>query len=265
MEQKIIASSCPHCSSNSIVRNGHKSGIQRYKCNNCKKTFQDTTGTPSHWLHKKTNIEKYLEALYQGLSVRKAATYAGISKTTSFNWRHKFLSSLTNIKITRNDNEVCGIKIITLPYSDKGRKKSAEKNTKPTRTLLINHNEQIQLYKFNLANPIKEAANILQKLKSISILPNRILSKTFKRTDNQQCIQHKKLQKEINLKTQNQETDITIWMNRFHGVASKYLQQYWNWYTTLKNIKLFKEEFNVFSNKCIKNRSLMYYRELINT
>jgi transposase-like protein len=34
---------CPHCQGERVVRNGHASGLQRYKCRNCARTFNSLT------------------------------------------------------------------------------------------------------------------------------------------------------------------------------------------------------------------------------
>ena len=33
---------CPNCSSNKYKKNGHRRGLQRYKCNECKKEWSDS-------------------------------------------------------------------------------------------------------------------------------------------------------------------------------------------------------------------------------
>lgn len=86
--------SCPHCNSTSLTRSGFDRGIQRYLCKNCLKTFKATIGTPSHGLHKKEKIARYLKAAREGMSVRKAAQYASISNNTSFAWKHRFSQQL---------------------------------------------------------------------------------------------------------------------------------------------------------------------------
>jgi transposase-like protein len=37
---------CPHCSGERMARNGSASGLQRYKCRDCGRTFNALTGTP---------------------------------------------------------------------------------------------------------------------------------------------------------------------------------------------------------------------------
>ena len=51
------AASCPHCRSQLIYRHGHANGLQRYRCRECRRTFNALSGTPLSWLHKR---EKWL-------------------------------------------------------------------------------------------------------------------------------------------------------------------------------------------------------------
>jgi transposase-like protein len=37
---------CPHCSSNNTIKWGKYKGWQRFRCKNCKKTFNARTRTP---------------------------------------------------------------------------------------------------------------------------------------------------------------------------------------------------------------------------
>lgn len=56
-----------------------------------------------------------------------------------------------------------------------------------------------------------------------------------------------------------QEVNLHCWMERFKGVASKYLQNYWNWYASLLNLSLLKQETEHFSRMCTSSRSLTRY------
>jgi len=46
--QKLL---CVHCQSTHVVKNGHKAGKQRYRCQDCHRTFGPTYGTPLYGLH----------------------------------------------------------------------------------------------------------------------------------------------------------------------------------------------------------------------
>lgn len=82
---------CPHCAATALQRWGHASGLRRYRCKACCKTFNALTGTSLARLRKKACWLAYGEALAAGMSLTKAAAHCGVHLTTSFRWRHRFL------------------------------------------------------------------------------------------------------------------------------------------------------------------------------
>ena len=82
---------CPHCTSVDLYRHGLVSGLQRYYCKTCKKTFNALTGTPLARLRDKQKWLNYLASMVQSLTVRRSAANTGIHRNTSFRWRHRFL------------------------------------------------------------------------------------------------------------------------------------------------------------------------------
>src|SRR3954447_15051144 len=82
---------CPHCGAERLQRWGHASGLRRYRCQACRKTFNALTGTSLARLRKKERWLAYGEALAAGMSLTKAAAHCGVHLTTSFRWRHRFL------------------------------------------------------------------------------------------------------------------------------------------------------------------------------
>lgn len=92
-------SSCPHCKSNKIVKNGFRGAIQRFICKDCNKSFTARTNTITE--HSQKNYEtwcKFLECMMNGLSVLRSAEICGINKDTAFIWRHKVLDALQNMQ-----------------------------------------------------------------------------------------------------------------------------------------------------------------------
>lgn len=83
---------CPFCSHSNYYRHGFASGLQRYRCIACKRTFNALTGTPLARLRYKHKWLSYLRAIRESLTVRKAANLVGVNRKTSFRWRHRFLA-----------------------------------------------------------------------------------------------------------------------------------------------------------------------------
>ena len=86
---------CPRCKARRVSRNGRRRGVQRYVCRSCGSTFNAATGTVLAATKKSVSVwECYVECMVSGLSVRMSAEKCGISKSTSFIWRHKLLDAL---------------------------------------------------------------------------------------------------------------------------------------------------------------------------
>jgi len=89
---------CPQCQSKSIHKWGIVSGIQRYRCKDCKRSFNALTGTSMARLRKKECWLEYSKALADSLSLSKAAERCGVDRSTAFRWRHRFLQAPSKIK-----------------------------------------------------------------------------------------------------------------------------------------------------------------------
>ena len=91
---------CPNCSSCNVVKNGHtKKGIQTYKCNDCKRRFNNLSNTIFHHTHLTyKQLLKFFECMRDKFSIRKTAKLVGTSITTAFTIRHKILDVLGAIR-----------------------------------------------------------------------------------------------------------------------------------------------------------------------
>jgi transposase-like protein len=89
---------CPKCGGAHTVRNGQASGLQRYKCRGCGVTFNALTGTPLARLRHRHKWFEQVQALDEGLSVRKSAARMALHRITAFRWRHRFLALARDAK-----------------------------------------------------------------------------------------------------------------------------------------------------------------------
>lgn len=86
---------CPICGKKHIQKFGSSSGIQRYRCKDCGKTFTEYTKTVFFSTKKDYDTWfKYIELMMTGLSLAKIASKCGISVLTAFRWRHKVLNAI---------------------------------------------------------------------------------------------------------------------------------------------------------------------------
>ena len=89
---------CPYCKSLNVGSWGRACGLKRYRCRDCRKSFNALTGTPLARLRKREAWKTYAQAIAESVSVRKAAQRTGVSVPTAFRWRHRFLSLAKDAK-----------------------------------------------------------------------------------------------------------------------------------------------------------------------
>ena len=82
---------CPDCSCERCHRHGQANDLQRFRCCQCGRTFNDLTGTPLARLRMKGKWLDYLAALLDSFTVRRAASQVEVHRNTAFRWRHRFL------------------------------------------------------------------------------------------------------------------------------------------------------------------------------
>ena len=83
---------CPACASTRWHRHGQANGLQRYRCRECRRTFNDLSGTPLARLRLREKWLDYLGALLDSLLIRGAAERVKVHRNTAFRWRHRFLT-----------------------------------------------------------------------------------------------------------------------------------------------------------------------------
>ncbi len=251
---------CPHCSETKVQRWGKCSGLQRYRCKNCRRTFNSLTGTPLARLRKKEIWIDFAKCINEGLSVRKSASICKVNKNTTFKWRHRFLQNAKEIKT----DSLQGIVEADETYflrSEKGnrnlkrepRKRGGNaKNSgisKERVCLFVsrdrNKNTFDKLFdKFNSGELEKVFNNVLSK-DSLFCSDSKSVYVSYTRKNN---IRHGRLnisggehvKKDI-VHVQNvnsYHSRLKEWIRRFHGVATKYLENYVSWFREL-------DEFNM--------------------
>lgn len=123
---------CPRCGHGRCIRWGRGRGRQRYRCEGCRRTFNDLTGTPAAYTKKILAWPIYTRCMDACVPVRSAATRCGVHPCTAFRWRHRQLSALR----ARDAEMLRGwIELISawLPYSEKGKRGLSEPRRRPLR------------------------------------------------------------------------------------------------------------------------------------
>jgi len=82
---------CPSCACDQYHRHGQANGLQRYRCRQCRRSYNDLSGTPLARLRLREKWLDYLGCLLESKSVRAVARQLGVHRNTAFRWRHRFL------------------------------------------------------------------------------------------------------------------------------------------------------------------------------
>lgn len=85
---------CVYCGCDKVRRNGHYRDRQRYICTSCKRTFNDLSHSPLAGTWYLERMIQYFDLLVKGETLKTCADSLMISMSTSFFWRHKILSAL---------------------------------------------------------------------------------------------------------------------------------------------------------------------------
>lgn len=250
LEQKA-PHQCPYCQSERLGRWGRQSGLQRFRCRDCEKCFNALTGTALARLRRKERWIDYSRALIEGLTVRKAAERCGVAKTTSFRWRHRFLADVAGLK----DANLTGIVEADETYFPLSFKGSRQLPRLPHRRGHATHQrgtgeDQVPVlvlrdrhgatadFLLAAATQAEEAPRISQVIAADAVLCTDG-GASLRSAARQAGIAHRPLNQSAGIRVlagvyhiQNvnaYDSRLKTWMKRFHGVATKYLENYLGW------------------------------------
>ncbi len=112
---------CPRCGSAKCIRWGAYRGRWRYRCHGCGRTFNDVTGTALARTKRLDRWPAYLDCMDESLTIRDAARRVDVHIATAFRWRHRLLDSAreADCEVLSGWIEVASV---SFPYSEKGRR-----------------------------------------------------------------------------------------------------------------------------------------------
>ncbi len=259
--EDAVVIKCPHCRSNAIRGNGKLKAMQRYICIECNKHFSQSTGKFWYALKKRELLNKYMHCLVAGYSIRKSAENTSISIQTSFDWRHKILTSFTTI-FPLSFQGIVEINDFVFQYSEKGKRKheNPEEKNITERATANESNKQVAVFatcdrsgREDLqvittgSLSIEDVTNVLKgRLQNAELLISQCNEK-YHSLGEMLNIDHRKFEAELRQKKaekiyhiqniNNMYNRLINFMSPFHGVATKYLQNYMNWFLMLEKIK----------------------------
>lgn len=246
---------CPHCGSERVVRNGSASGLQRYKCRDCSRTFNALTGTPLAHLRHKSKWIVQAEVLRDGMTITQAAKRLKVARSTAFRWRHRFMAAPKTVQA----QSLAGIAEADETFFLHSRKGQRGLERKPRRRggrAAKRGLSKEQVPVLVARDRSGATANIILaadgKADLVAALKPLLPSDTILCTDGSSVlaaaakeigVTHRPVNVSAGRRViagvyhiQNVnafDSRLKNWIRRFHGVATKYLDSYLGWFRTL--------------------------------
>ncbi|WP_078411288.1 IS1595 family transposase [Priestia abyssalis] len=260
---------CTHCHSNNAVRFGKysvKVGMktmerQRYRCKNCRKTFTDVTNTPLYRTHLPHKWLDFVQCMIEGYSLRKASEIINVHFVTLFYWRHKLLSALKQMDFEQFTGIVEMDETYFL-YSEKGKRKIIGRKSrkrggvskyrgisKEQVCVLIARDRQKSTYSKVLGQGRIVKSRLDKAIGSKLSVSNVLCTdawRAFKTYAIEKGLEHYRFKSDGKERVRglyhiqnvnNYHSRLKGWIERFNGVATKYLDHYLSWFQFLDVIK----------------------------
>lgn len=263
---------CPYCASTIIVKNGTHNGRQRFLCKSCQKPFGETTHTILH--STKKNIEQWVLfawCMIRGYSLRRCSEEVSISARTAFFWRHKILFAISKIlKTDKVDGVVQADETYFLESRKGNRSVDWDKLGRKARKRGGSAEKRgISTEQVCVICSLDRVGNLLSEVTGRSrpkqtdiewFFGGRIAQDSTLCTDEHQSYMAFARTKGIQIKQipsgknkvgiyhiqhiNSYHSQLKGWMKRFNGVATKYLNNYLNWFKWLALRKGLRERDN---------------------
>jgi len=252
IEASAAGRPCPHCHCPRRHRCGNVTGLQRFRCLGCRKTFNALTGTPLARLRKRERWLSYLQCMLESRTVRDAARVTGVHRTTSFRWRHRFapgvasarpktLCAIVEADETYRLESQKGSRTLTRPARQRGGVASRRGIHREHDCLLVARDRNGSTLDFHTGRGPVTAAQLGACLKSALPADALLISDSaaaYARFAADAGITHaavnvqagQRARGAIHIQNVNAwHSRFKSWLVRFKGVASRYLAHYSGW------------------------------------
>jgi transposase-like protein len=261
IEQAAAGRPCPHCGCARKHRCGQASGLQRFRCLGCRRSYNALTGTPLARLRKKECWLPYLQCVLESRTVRDAARVVNVHRTTSFRWRHRFvpgamrdrpktLSTIVEVDETYRLESQKGSRTLTRPPRKRGGVAQRRGISREHDCLLVARDRTGQTLDFHTGRGQVTVAQLHECL--TPVLPNDTFlisdgAIVYRHFAEQAGITHESVNVKagerargaIHIQNVNSwHSRFKSWLVRFRGVASRYLIHYSGWQRVLDDRRL---------------------------
>jgi transposase-like protein len=256
IEQAARGRPCPRCACPRAHRCGQASGLQRFRCLGCGRSYNALTGTPLARLRKKEHWLPYLQCVLESRTVREAARVVGVHRTTSFRWRHRFvpgamrdrsaiLTAIVEADETYRLESQKGSRNMTRRPRKRGGVATKRGINKEHDCLLVARDRSGQTLDFHTGRgqvTVAQLEKCLQPVLPADVLLISDSALSYRHFANQAGIMHETVNVKagvrargaIHLQNVNAwHSRFKSWLVRFRGVASRYLINYSGWQRVL--------------------------------
>lgn len=256
---------CPKCGTSNYVLNGKDKGIQKYKCKHCGKYFNEFSSTAVAYMKKRDKLKPFIDGMLSGDSLKRCAENLGLSTDTTHAWRIKVIAAHAE-HVPKEYSGIVEIIEYICPFSQKGQgakaKKIGQKGTltpnnqisrsdppEPVSVIIVQDREkklELKVIKQGTLTETDLKVHFSLKFKKVKKLCTN-QNKAIKQfaIDKKVSYHIKDTEKKIKGRNKYYHTEQTrktifnllLWMDRFKGVSSKYLQNYLYWYMMMEQLK----------------------------
>ena len=246
---------CVYCSGKHIVKNGtRKDGVQTYICRDCGKSFSASSNSITSRTRKKISIwAKYLKCMIDKKTLNESADECGISLRTAFVWRHKILDAIKEVAEKTYLEGVVEADETFFNVSYKGNHSKSNTFTMPRKAHKRGGSVHTKGLCSTLCTDHEKAYLDFAKKKQINLIQMEVECNTLDVNNRMLGIQR------INA----YHSRLQGFIKKFHGVATKYLDNYIVWNDIVQNnhgntLELLKQLLGVIT--CI--RKTIYNRDI---
>ncbi|MEK5063645.1 IS1595 family transposase [Cytobacillus sp. FSL R5-0596] len=252
---------CSHCHSNNAVRFGKYNVRQRYRCKDCGKMFTDVTNTPLHRTHLPHKWSEFVQCMIEGYSLRKSAKLLGVHYVTLFYWRHKLLSAIKQMDFEHFEGIVEMDETYFL-YSEKGKHEiegrkarkrggsSSQRGISKEQVCVLAARDRQKVTYSKVVGQGRIVKFRLEDAIGNKLSPTNALCtdawRAFMTYAKEKGLEHYRFKSDGKERVRgvyhiqnmnNYHSRLKGWINRFNGVATKYLDHYLNWFQFLDQIR----------------------------
>ena len=252
---------CPRCHGAHVHRCGCASGLQRFRCCNCGRSYNALSGTPLARLRHKEKWLPYLQCVLESRTVRDAATVTSVHRTTSFRWRHRFvrgamheraeqLTAIVEADETYLLESQKGARLMNRPPRKRGGVASFRGISREHDCLLVARDRGRQTLDFHVGRGPVTALQLTQCLGPVLAGDALLISdaaQAYRSFARHAGISHEAVNIRAGIRTHGAihiqnvngwHSRFKTWLRRFNGVASRYLIAYSGWQRILDDGRL---------------------------